>query len=63
MPPPATIDTTLFAEGWAVPTRETEPTVRLSPEKEAELLEALDEADREEGISAEELFEQLRRHG
>lgn len=38
-----------------------EVTVRLPPEQEAELLEALDEADREEGISAEELFARLRR--
>ena len=44
-------------------TRDPEPPVRLSPEEEAELLDALDEADREEGISAEELFERLRRHG
>jgi hypothetical protein len=44
-------------------TRDAEPPVRLSPEEEAELLDALDEADREEGISAEELFERLRRHG
>ena len=37
--------------------------VRLSPQQEAELLEALDEADREEGISAEDLFTRLRRFG
>lgn len=43
--------------------RERESSVRLSPEEEAELLEALDEADREEGISAEELFTRLRRFG
>jgi hypothetical protein len=35
--------------------------VKLSPEDEAELLEALDEADVEEGISAEELFARLQR--
>ena len=44
-------------------TRESEATVRLSLHGEAELLEALDDADREEGISAEELFERLRRFG
>jgi hypothetical protein len=37
--------------------------VRLSPQEEAELLEALDEADREQGISAEELFTRLKRFG
>ena len=42
-------------------TRESEPTVRLAPDEEAELIEALDEADAEEGISAEELFARLRR--
>jgi hypothetical protein len=61
----------IVVEGLSLPegtlvtvlTRDDEPTVRLSPQEEAELLEALDEADREEGISAEELFERLRRHG
>lgn len=43
--------------------RESQRSVRLSAEEEAELLEALDEADREEGISAEELFTRLRRFG
>src|SRR6185295_18868179 len=38
---------------------DSEPTFRLSPQEEAELLDSLDEADREEGISAEELFERL----
>lgn len=37
--------------------------VRLPPEQEAELLQALDEADREEGISPEELLARLRRFG
>ena len=50
-------------EGTAVVvlTRESEPVVKLSPEDEAELLQALDEADVEEGISAEELFARLQR--
>lgn len=44
-------------------TRDAEPPVKLSPEEEAELLQALEEADREEGISAEELFARLQRFG
>ncbi len=47
---------TVFARG-------DENAVRLPPQQEAELLNALDEADREEGISAEELFARLRRFG
>jgi hypothetical protein len=43
--------------------RGDELVVKLSPEEEAELAAALDEADREDGISAEELFERLRRFG
>ena len=43
--------------------RGDEVAVHLSPQQEAELLEALDEADREEGISAEDLFTRLRRFG
>ena len=40
-----------------------EAAIRLSPQQEAELIDALEEADREEGISAEELFSRLRRFG
>ncbi len=36
--------------------------VRLPRQLQAELEAALDEADREEGISAEELFEQLEKY-
>ena len=43
--------------------RGDEVAVRLQPQQEAELLEAIDEADREEGISADELFIRLRRFG
>jgi len=43
--------------------RGDEAAVRLPPEQEAELLDALDEADREDGISAEELLARLRRFG
>jgi len=52
-------------EGTAVTVlaRGDEAAVRLQPQQEAELLDVLDEADREEGISAEELFAQLRRFG
>jgi len=65
------IEGKIVVEGLSLPegtlvtvlTRDSEPAARLSPEEEAELLDALDEADREEGISAEELFERLRRHG
>ncbi len=40
-----------------------EGTVHLSPALQRELEDALDEADREDGISAEELFAELRKHG
>jgi hypothetical protein len=52
-------------EGAAVTVlaRGDEAAIRLLHQEEAELLDALDEADREEGISAEELFARLRRFG
>ena len=52
-------------EGTAVTilARGDEAAVKLSPEEEAELLAALDEADREEGIPAKEFFSRLRRYG
>lgn len=40
-----------------------ERSVRLSPVLQRELEAALDEADREDGISAEELFAELRKYG
>ena len=43
--------------------RGDEVAVRLPPNQEAELLEALDDADHVDGISAEELFARLRRFG
>jgi hypothetical protein len=54
-----------FPEGTVVTvlTRDDEPPVKLSPEDEAELLQALDEADRQEGITADELFARLQRLG
>ena len=48
-------------ETVVVLTREVEDTVELSQEEEAELLEAIAEADRGETISAEELFARLDR--
>jgi hypothetical protein len=43
--------------------KRSETAVRLPPELQAELEDALDEADREEGISGEELIERLRKYG
>lgn len=43
--------------------RGDETAVRLTSQEEAELLDALDEASREEGVSAEEFFARLRRFG
>ena len=37
--------------------------VRLPPQLQRELEDALEEADREEGIPAEELFAELRKYG
>ena len=48
-------------ETLVVLTRETEDAVELSRQEEAELLEAIAEADRGETISAEELFARLDR--
>jgi hypothetical protein len=52
-----------LAEGSTVTvlTPEPEDEVRLTAEEEAELLEAIAEADRGETISAEELFARLDR--
>lgn len=65
------VDGKVVVEGLSLPegmvvtvfAREEESPVHLSPAEEAELLEALDEADREEGISAEELVDRLRKYG
>ena len=61
----------VVVEGLALPegtvvtvlTRDEEESVQLSPAEEVELLEALDEADREDGVSAQELFARLQRFG
>lgn len=52
-----------LAEGETVTvlTQESEQEVQLSPGEEAQLLEAIAEADRGETISAEELFARLDR--
>lgn len=42
-------------------TPESDDEVRLTPEEEADLVEAIAEADRGETISAEELFARLER--
>jgi hypothetical protein len=47
----------------AVFAQDSEATVRLSPALQAELEQALEEADREEGISGDELLERLRKYG
>jgi hypothetical protein len=44
-------------------TQGPEKTVRLSPALQAELEDALEEADREEGICADELLQSLSKYG
>ena len=43
--------------------KDSESTVRLPPALQAELEEALEEADREEGISGDELLDKFRKYG
>ena len=65
------VDGKVVVEGIALPegaivtvfADDAENIVRLSPSLQAELEEALDEADREEGVSAETLLESLRKYG
>jgi hypothetical protein len=65
------LDTNVLVEGLALPegtvvtvlTPEEEPAVKLPPALEQELLEAIDEADREAGGAGPEFLEGLRRHG
>ena len=47
----------------AVVVAKRDKSIRLPPHLEKELDEALDEADQEDGISAEELFAELRKYG
>ena len=59
------LDTGTLPEGTevAVVVAVRERSVRLPPYLQKELEDALDEADREDGISAEELFAELRKYG
>ena len=65
------IDGKVIVEGLSLPegtvvtvlARGDEIAVRLPAQQDSELLRALEEADREEGISADELFARLRRFG
>jgi hypothetical protein len=65
------VDGKVVVEGLSLPegtvvtviARGDEVAVRLPAQQDAELLKALDEADLEEGISAEELFARLRHFG
>lgn len=52
-------------EGTVVPvlTPDDNNTVKLPPHLEKELLEAIDEADREEGDAGPEFLESLKRYG
>ena len=43
--------------------KDSEATVRLPPALQAELEEALEEADREEGIPGDDLLDKLRKYG
>lgn len=43
--------------------KDAEAVVRLPPSLQSELEEALDEADREAGVSAEKLLERLSKYG
>ena len=48
---------------FGVVAKGSEAAVRLPPDLQTELEEALTEADREDGISADELLEKLRQYG
>ena len=43
--------------------QDTQPSVKLPAHLQAELEDALAEADREDGISADELFAQIKKQG
>ena len=65
------IDGRIVLEGTSLPegamvtvfAANAEATIRLTPTEYAELESALDDADREEGITAKALFEHLRQYG
>lgn len=58
------LDGASLPEGTPVTVYPQEPgeVVRLPPHLQSELEQAIDEADREEGISAEVLFTQLKKY-
>ena len=59
------VDGVVLPEGTVVTifAKDAEAVVRLSPALQSELEEALDEADREGGVSAEAMLESLRKYG
>lgn len=65
------IDGNVVVDGLSLPegtvvtvlARGDEVALRLPTQQETELLDALEEADREDGISADELFARLRQFG
>ena len=65
------IDGRIVLEGTSLPegavvtvfAANTETTIRLPPTESVELESALEDADREEGITAKELFEHLQKYG
>ena len=65
------IDGRIVLEGTSLPegavvtvfAANVETTIRLSPTESAELESAMNDADFEEGITAEELFERLQKYG
>lgn len=65
------VDGKIVLEGVSLPegtvvtvlAKDSEGIVRLSRSLRAELEEALDEGDREEGIGGDELLERLKRYG
>ena len=59
------VDGVVLPEGTVVTifAKDAETVVRLSPSLQSELEEALDEADREEGVSAEALLDRLSKYG
>jgi hypothetical protein len=59
------VDDIVLPEGTVVTifAQDAEAIVQLSPALQSELEEALDEADREEGVSAKTLLERLSKYG
>ena len=59
------LDSAAPPEGTAVTVlvQELDAPVRLAPDLQVELEQALDDADREDGISADELLAQIKKYG